>query len=97
MPSNFSKEALITICGHPCLLARPPADYHNVHFRLPCVILLGFRNHETASQSQPTPSRRSLDMTFLAASLANSSDLDGWDLTDNVQPSSEKNEENWLV
>ena len=52
--------------------------------------LLGFRGRGTASQSQPTPTRRSVDVTCRAASLANSSDLDGWELTDNVQPSSEK-------
>ena len=68
----------------PSLFARPPT--HRLPKHTPPApsrdSLLGFRDHGTASQSRPLPSRRSGDLTCRAASVASRSDFEGWELTD---------------
>ena len=74
------------------MFARPPA--HRLPQRTPPApsrdSLLGFGDHGTSSQSRPLPSRHSEDIACRAASVASTSDFEGWELTDTAWPSSEK-------
>ena len=82
MPPSFSIIALTTTCGHPCLLAHLPTEYQNARLQLSRVILCWDFGIMGQPLSRGLCLRRSGDRTCRAASVASSSDFEGWELTD---------------